>query len=342
MSPLEKIPGIHSELAALLGELGVHDINDLAQADAGKLHNELELLGRKRGRISLVPGIIGVRLFIKLAQEKLSEPQPELDLDEIPEAEVDRSHEDIPEAIIEEEPVKVPKAQEAPRVSSVSQVAQGPQLSPRRPAAAFGGGPPIREDQSWKGLDQSRFQTLDAYAEGGRGIQPLKRTQNSREMAPAKLSNTKGQALPRTTRRGVVHPSPYKLILGSIVAILWRLSLLASCLALPYFSFVKGDEETRPIGETLIWIGALVVLGFLHLWFIANSRCRVCSCHLFYSKRCFKNSKAHLVFGLGYVMSLAVHLLTFQWFRCMYCGTAIRLFPAKVRATSEEEDAEES
>ncbi len=342
MSPLERIPGIHSELASLFHEAGVREVSDLAHAEPNILAKNLELLGKKRGRISIVPGIIAVKLFIRAAQKVAATtvvpiaiqdiPEAEVDTshDDIPEAEVDTSDDDIPEAIIEPARDAKPEGRPASKITP-----PGPAPTPRQMPDPFSGAPTAAAQNEWKGVESTRFQTLDDYAEGGRGIEPLKRTSSSVENGPAKLTQTKGQALARTTVRGVLYPWPLKAILGALLAIGWRLGLLVSCVALPYLSYVHGDAEVRPIGETMIWIGGLAVVGLLHLWFINHARCRVCSCHLFFSKRCFKNSRAHLIPGVGYVTSLALHLLLFRWFRCMYCGTAIRLFAGKSRRAPE-------
>jgi hypothetical protein len=334
MSSLERIPGLNAELASLLNEEGVYDIAALARADAGQLAKGLAIRGQKRGRATQVPGIIAVKLFIKAAQEKAAQESPEVSIDDIPEAQVDRSDEDIPEAIIEHIN-EIPSAVLEPAPSSApSSVESSPTMTPRRSTPSFAGATKP-DDSTWKGVERSRFQTMENYAEGGRGIQPLKRTKGSHESAPAKLHLSKGAPLPRTTRRGVLYPWPFKAILGALVALLWRLGLLVTCLALPYYSFVAGKSDTRPVIGSVLWLVGLLLLGFIHLWFISSARCRVCSCHLFYSKRCFKNSRAHLIPGLGYVTSLALHLLLFQWFRCMYCGTAIRLFGASRQSSKD-------
>ncbi len=308
MLPLDRIPGLQPELSALLAELGVEDLAALAAADPQVLAQGLETLGRKRGRISLVPGLSAVRLFVKIAQERMHQAAS-VNYDDIPEAEVDHTEDDIPEAIIEPPPA-------APVGAPM----------PRPAAEAFTNAAKPAVDATWQGVERTRFQTLDDYTEGGRGIQPLKRTENSRETGggPAKLS--KGSTLSRWTRRGVLYPWPLRAISGALIAVLWRVGLAFTCIALPIYLFFTGDNEVRPISETITWVGIVFTLGFLEVWFISRTRCRVCSCHLFFSKRCFKNSRAHLIPGLGYVLSLSLHLLIFAWFRCMYCGTAIRLF----------------
>ena len=86
---------------------------------------------------------------------------------------------------------------------------------------------------------------------------------------------------------------------------------------------MRGDTHTLLI---FLWvIGAWLFACILYVLVALRVRCRVCTNQIFFSKRCFKNIKAHRVFGLGLVGSLALHAIIFTWFRCMYCGTAIRL-----------------
>jgi hypothetical protein len=97
------------------------------------------------------------------------------------------------------------------------------------------------------------------------------------------------------------------------------------------FIYLITQVQDPTAYKTEVIEGALVlaVLGCMQLHFVGRARCRICSCNLFYSKNCLKNRKAHHIPGLGYVASLSLHLLIFGWFRCMYCGTAIRLRPTK-------------
>lgn len=147
--------------------------------------------------------------------------------------------------------------------------------------------------------------------------------------------------LSRLTRRGVLYPKPGGAIFGAIISILWRIALLASIIGMPIYLYYHSTPESRPVTETLSWLGGLLGLGLLQLSVISRVRCRICSCHFFFSRTCSKNSRAHRLPLIGYVASLSVHLLLFQWFRCMYCGTAIRLFGgrAKAKAVVVEADA---
>jgi hypothetical protein len=42
-------------------------------------------------------------------------------------------------------------------------------------------------------------------------------------------------------------------------------------------------------------------------------------------KHCLKNKKAHHLPMLGYIGALALHVMTFKWFNCTFCGTSIRI-----------------
>jgi hypothetical protein len=42
-------------------------------------------------------------------------------------------------------------------------------------------------------------------------------------------------------------------------------------------------------------------------------------------KHCLKNRKAHHLPLLGHIGAVALHVMTFKWFNCTFCGTAIRI-----------------
>jgi hypothetical protein len=136
------------------------------------------------------------------------------------------------------------------------------------------------------------------------------------------------EELGRTVRRGVVHPNPALLVFGALISLVWRVALVAAIVAVPWLVMVV-PQASQYLHEILIATGVLLGLGIMQLIVMARARCRICSCHLFYSRNCVKNRKAHYVPLVGKTASLALHLLLFQWFRCMYCGTAIKLWAAK-------------
>ena len=336
MTSLDRVTGITSDLAAFLGAVGVFTAEDLAAAEAEPLHRELEGLGRKRGRVSLVPGLITVKLWIQSAKALTQANPVEVESAPVAETEKEVAHEiepdgipeaisimDIPEAIVDETAPDYYAKQAAKR--SASSLSKAPEAPVAPPASS----PEPAVAEVWKSLDKSRFQTLDAYAKSERGIQPLKRKSSEVTDSTDKVHVSSSGKLSRLTRRGVLYPNPWKAIFGALVSLLWRLALIATCIGLPIYLYLNSTPESRPVVETALWLGGFFALSLLQLWVIGHTRCRICSCHLFFSKRCSKNSKAHHISLFGYVASLSLHLLLFQWFRCMYCGTAIRLFAGR-------------
>lgn len=131
--------------------------------------------------------------------------------------------------------------------------------------------------------------------------------------------------VPRWVRRGVSYPEPVKLYLGMLVVLASRLLFLAVAIGAPVVFLLRwltGRDYVTGFIPVLI---AFAVVGILHLIVAAYFRCRICTCHFLFSRRCHKNKKAHRPFPLGWVGSTALHAILFRWFRCMYCGTAIQL-----------------
>jgi hypothetical protein len=345
MTSLDRVTGITSDLAAFLGAVGVLNAEELADADAEQLHRDLEALGRKRGRASLVPGLITVKLWIQSAKElALANPVAmasaapseqelvqELEADGIPEA---ISIMDIPEAIVDE------TAPDYYAKRAAKQSASAPSPTPAPTPSPVSASEPAVGDV-WKSLDKSRFQTLDAYAKSERGIEPLRRKSSPVTDSGDKIQMNHSGKVSRLTRRGVLYPNPWRAIFGAMVSLIWRLALVVTCIGLPIYLYFNSTPESRPVLETSLWLGGFLFLSLLQLWVMERTRCRICSCHFFFSKRCAKNSKAHRLSFFGYVASLSLHLLLFQWFRCMYCGTAIRLFPGRQKVLAIVEPIEE-
>lgn len=177
-----------------------------------------------------------------------------------------------------------------------------------------------------------RFTTFSDYQAGNVRVAPLNRLSidaPSEPMAPASPERINAnEELPRTMRRGVVHPSPGLLIFGALISLLWRLAAVAA-LGGSVWLLLHTDRPSDYAAEISIAAGVLLLLGMAQLVVMGKARCRICSCHLFYSRNCVKNRKAHSLPGLGKTASLSLHLLLFQWFRCMYCGTAIKLWTSK-------------
>ena len=127
--------------------------------------------------------------------------------------------------------------------------------------------------------------------------------------------------------RGVMHSHPRSVYLGAIATLLVMVMIPVSTLA----SALLLASTQRP--EKFAWVPtcllalpmALPLLGIAYLIFGLGASCRICGQKLFVHRSHLKNSKAHHVWGLGYILPLCAQILVFRWFRCTHCGTPVRL-----------------
>jgi len=221
---------------------------------------------------------------------------------------------------------RVAVTQSAPSAPSAASVESVPPAAPIPPPAQTNGPLPKRPKPHLK----QKFRDFHDYKEGRMGVEPLPRKpaddEEEVEGALQRINLKPGQKIPRRVRRGVPHPRPVFLVFCSLIVLASRLLMMTVVIGTPLVlwpAFVHGD--TTHLLDFLWVIGVWALTGVFYLLFAVRARCRVCTNPIFWSKRCMKNAKAHRLPGLGLVSSLALHALLFGWFRCMYCGTAIRL-----------------
>ncbi|MDA0814829.1 MAG: DUF4332 domain-containing protein [Verrucomicrobia bacterium] len=193
------------------------------------------------------------------------------------------------------------------------------------------GSPQVKDaDDIWKEVDKSAFATFNDYQEGKISVAPLSRKEGAKNDAARLVQRVlpkqeEEQSVSRLVRRGINYPYPVMAYCASLFVLFFRFYMIVLVIGLPISLIQLGDTFNQYWIATAIAIGVFLLLGIINLVIISKVRCRVCSCPMFLSQRCFKNKKAHLINGLGYVASLALHMVVFQWIRCMYCGTAIRV-----------------
>jgi hypothetical protein len=327
MTPLTTITGLPAETAELLAAAGIRSVDQLSRERPEHLHARLELIAWQRGRSFQAPALELLEHWIAVAAMM----PPEVEAEEL-------NVEEIPEAVTwpKPGPVWMP-----PSLRAAQSLDDGPRPEPvsepvRPPSAAA--------ENVWRRVDPTSFATLEEYSEGRSGVAPLSRESLEKstggdasrpadgEEGPRRVQRIRSssESLSRWVRRGVVHPRPVHTWCGAVVSVLWRVSFLAGIAAFIWL-VTAVERPSQYTTEVITGAVVLAVLGLLQIHFAARSRCRICSCNLFHSKNCLKNRKAHLLVPLGYVASLSLHLLIFGWFRCMYCGTAIRLRPGRSR-----------
>ena len=145
--------------------------------------------------------------------------------------------------------------------------------------------------------------------------------------APLEATNRGRDPRSRWYVRGVLHSHPLTMTLGALVTVVLAALLpLAIATSSVLLLAVLFPEKFAWASPWLLAVPCAVpLLGGLYLIFGMNGRCRICTQRIFLHRACLKNSKAHHIRGLGYVIPVCLHILLFRWFRCTYCGTPVRL-----------------
>lgn len=180
-------------------------------------------------------------------------------------------------------------------------------------------------------IDNTKLKSTDTFAASGvRSVTAKNATDNDRVAlirGPRLETNLGRDPQSLFYIKGVLHSHPVSLAMGAVVTLILAVVLplaitsagllLASDLMPEHFSWVPK--------WLLVFPFALPIVGIAYLIWGLNGSCRICGQKQFVPRMCLKNSKAHHVRGLGYIIPVCVHMLLFKWFRCIYCGTPVRL-----------------
>lgn len=187
-------------------------------------------------------------------------------------------------------------------------------------------------DGSKRALDTSRLRTIEQSEEEHDPAQNVRRRQTRDErltlLRTTRESTNRGK-MPGTRRyiRGVLHDRPYLVWFGSLIVILFQFTVPLSIISAVLLMIT--EHSPTKLSWVPPWIIAfplaLPILGILYFTISFGVKCRVCGQKVLVHRHCRKNTKAHHIPGLGYVLPLAVQTLLFRWFNCTFCGTSIRI-----------------
>jgi hypothetical protein len=184
-----------------------------------------------------------------------------------------------------------------------------------------------------RGIDTARVRTLEEY----QGDAPAQRPSASKAgmqderiallRSPRPETNKGRNPDSRFYIRGVLHDQPLKVWFGGLVAVLLQLCIPLAVVSAPLLILL--DQLPEKFSWVPKWIIAfpiaVPILGLFYALVSARAKCRVCAQRIYVPKHCLKNRKAHHLPYLGYIGALALHVITFKWFNCTFCGTSIRI-----------------
>ena len=349
MVTLISIPGIGKTSLELLQAAGFHDVEVLAKADVATVTRELsqanaicKIAKRAPGAAVIAKWIAAARDCVEVMPEPASPSLLPVNYELSPQvvallasapfaiplpARVLVDHElgvsDIPAAILLNRYSGDLDVKVAPRVEASWQ---------SKPATLTGSSVRVVDNgQSRLGMDISRIRSIQSMA----GAMPrvageTTAPENDRVAllrAPRESTNKGRDPQSRWYIRGVLHSHPLSIFVGAVVTLLLMIvtpafvisgALLLASVEMPeHFAWVPKWLLVFPV--------ALPVFGLIYLIWGLGASCRICGQKLFVHRSHLKNSRAHYVKGLGYILPLCLHLLLFRWFRCTHCGTPVRL-----------------
>jgi len=145
--------------------------------------------------------------------------------------------------------------------------------------------------------------------------------------APREGTNRGRNPESRRFIRGVLYPRPWGLRAGAFFTLLLFIHLPLAIISA--FLVLASREAPGLFAWVPEWILAFTIAlpltGLGYLFWGYPGKCRICTEKLFILRRARKHIKAHRFPGMGYVVPLCFHMLTFGWFRCSSCGTPVRL-----------------
>lgn len=229
--------------------------------------------------------------------------------------------------------VRVNDRDESPvRRDTSAPASKGSSETPTRPIAS--GNVQRAEQESRLDIDTSRVKTFEEFSEMPKQrMKPSGRptVDNDRIAllrAPREETNRGRDPKSRWYIRGVLHTHPFGMALGAVVTLL-LIAVVPAAIISAVLLFVSDQFPGSIPWDVPKWLLAfplaLPVCGLLYLFYGLGGKCRICGQRQFWPRHCRKNSKAHYVPGLGYIVPVSFHMLIFKWFRCTYCGTPVRL-----------------
>jgi len=186
--------------------------------------------------------------------------------------------------------------------------------------------PPQRLD-----IDTTKIRSTEDMPSSSPRIGTSKKTREDDRIAlirsPHPETNKGRDPQSRRYIRGVLHTHPNMIMAGAVFTLI--VMILTPAAMISAFLLLLSGEAPAKFGWVPAWLLAipvsLPVFGIAYLIWGVGGSCRICGQKLFIARSHLKNSKAHHVRGLGYVLPLCFHILTFRWFRCTHCGTPVRL-----------------
>jgi hypothetical protein len=353
MSQLASIPGIGKASLDLLEAAGFIDVEAIARADAKKLSAELKRANSMLGITKQSPSARVVEKWIVAARQIVGSPAEETqEATEVVETTVDYEQTEEGAALLATAPFAIPLparilmanqlgVSDVPpavllnRYSGeldVRNAANLPENRNAKPSGTANHFVKVAEPQGQRmEIDVSKLRSTEDMGEPMVRVPAVKTSPGEDRIAllraPRSETNKGRDPSSRWYIRGVLHSHPVSIMLGAMTTLLLLiatpLAILSALLLL--LSREMPDRFAWVPGWLIVFPLVLPLFGILYLIWGFGGSCRICGQSLFKHRSHLKNSRAHHLPGLGYIVPLCFQILIFRWFRCTHCGTPVRL-----------------
>lgn len=350
MAQLISIPGIGKTSLELLETAGFHDVEALAKAEVADVARDLERANAALRITKRTPGKAVIKKWIAAARDLAELPATE----PAPPAPPPVDYEQTPQvaAMLCNAPFAIPLpartlidhhlgVADIPAAILLNRYAGDldvkvehnlpPNHQPRQPLAAAHYVRIADHASPRVEIDTSRMRSTENMGDAPVQVAVVKTSPSTDRVAllraPLEATNRGRSPQSRWYIRGVLHAHPVSIYLGALVTLV--LMIMTPVAIMSAGLLLLSGEMPGKFSWVPAWFLAfpllLPVLGFFYLIWGLGGNCRICGQKLFAHRPHLKNSRAHHVTGLGYILPLCVHVLLFRWFRCTHCGTPVRL-----------------
>ncbi|MFC4995316.1 hypothetical protein [Rubritalea tangerina] len=172
-----------------------------------------------------------------------------------------------------------------------------------------------------RNVDKSKLKSVESLQQQSETLPVVEPNRERDRVRMAKKETNEGVD-PQSKKyiRGVLHNDGRRTYIGAYGYVLSLLLLMSSVLPIVYIVWKREDYLWGVLAPAIAFLGLCV-----YVFVARKSSCPVCRQRQFVPKACRKHVKAHSYPGLGNMLPTALHLISFKWFRCIFCGTAIRV-----------------
>ena len=180
---------------------------------------------------------------------------------------------------------------------------------------------PVFSDNSEDIINKSRIIDMETFRKAGSRIEPLV-SASAHDLTRSTKQETNEGVDPSSRRfiKGVLHSRAGDFMVSTFFFLLSIALFLSAFVLTPLLFLDKHEYWWAAFAPLLMVVGIFVYFAFTR-----RAMCPICNQKQYAIKRCLKHRNAHHWGMLGYMLPTAIHVVLFKWFRCIFCGTSVRL-----------------